>query len=161
MPHFRGNLSADQIVGPLTGDVTGQASRNVMTGTAEITFDGGATQPLFTVPAGKVWYVRHCEAYVRTAFDGTSPAVDIGIQGGDADGLIASGTPSTFPGTGPSFAGTEHDERGALLWDSGGGHARSLPLLAGSVIEAAVTVDGATAGAIDVLLEYAEVDAPA
>jgi len=86
-----------------------------------ITYNGGATQIIGTIPAGDPYNYLISEIFIQigTAWDGTL-TINIG-DASDNDGFLpnASITKSTL-----AFSGGEVDGRGAYLWDTANGHHR-------------------------------------
>lgn len=116
-----------------------------------VTQAGGSPQTLFTVPVGEIWLFRRCIIRTTTAWDGTGFDLDVGINGGDADGF--------YDGSGASFAGTgveaaDPADQGVLLFSTDALN-HVVDATGGAVtIEAVVTAGTGSAGVSKVFLEF-------
>lgn len=55
---------------------------------ADIAYDDTSPLTLVTVPSGEIWVGEYTALDVTTGFDGTGADLDIGVTGGDTDGLL-------------------------------------------------------------------------
>lgn len=126
-----------------TGTVVGENIERVLC-TATVNYNDTSPLTLCTVPASHTWFVRRVMINMTTGFDGTTPDLDIGVQGGDADGYIDGSAIAGFPDS----AGMSWDhEMGVLLFDTTEDSTNLSTLAAAGVIEAVITPGGGgTAG---------------
>jgi hypothetical protein len=120
---------------------------------AQVLQTDSSPSTIWTVPSGAIWIIHR--AYVRTvtAWDGSGTDLDIGISGGDVDGLIDGSTITGFPET-VAIKGQDPADRGSLLYSSRE-ISYAVDASGGAVnIIATITAGGGTTGVSDIYIEY-------